>query len=272
MAEKKSFVLYLEYGEYFAELTDEEAGRVIKAVYAFESGEELPEMKGAAKIAFSAIRNQLVRDNERWEKQARNGKRGGRPKQETDEVEETGEEETQTKPNHNPIETQPKPNDNPTITQPKPKQNPTETQTKPNDNPKKAYMNHESCIMNNELWNNPPTVPPEGDGAELAQKEPKATGFEEFWQSYPHKVGKKAALSAWKRLKPNAGLRVKIMESLETQKSSQQWRKENGRYIPNPATWLNQGRWDDQLETGVWNTPEGGSHYEPDFSRWELPD
>ena len=24
--------------------------------------------------------------------------------------------------------------------------------------------------------------------------------------------------------------------------------KDNGQYIPNPATWLNQGRWEDELE------------------------
>lgn len=246
MAEKKSFVLYLEYAEYFAELTDEQAGKVIKAIYAFEQGQELPELSGASKIAFSAIRNQLMRDNERWEKQVRNGKRGGRPA-------------SQEEPSHNQEESQTKPSDNPT-----------ETQSKANQKPKKAYMNNELCIMSNELCNNPPIVPPEGDEAEPAQKEPKVTGFDEFWQSYPHKVGKKAALSAWKKLKPNAGLRAKIMESLETQKSSQQWRRENGRYIPNPSTWLNQGRWDDQLDQV--NTSKGGTSYEPDFSKWELPD
>ena len=244
MAEKKSFVLYLEYAEYFAELTDEQAGKVIKAIYAFEQGQELPELSGAAKIAFSAIRNQLVRDNERWEKKVECGKLGGRPKKSRE-----NQEETKTKPNDNQ----------------------SKTEAKPNDKQTKAYMNNELCIMSNELCNNPPVVPPEGDGAEPAPKEPKVTGFDEFWQSYPHKVGKKAALSAWKKLKPNAGLRVKIMESLETQKSSQQWRRENGRYIPNPATWLNQGRWDDQLDPPNTRT-EGGTSYEPDFSKWELPD
>lgn len=244
MAEKKSFVLYLEYAEYFGELTDEQAGKVIKAIYAFEQGQELPELSGAAKIAFSAIRNQLVRDNERWEKKVECGKLGGRPKKSRE-----NQEETKTKPNDNQ----------------------SKTEAKPNDKQTKAYMNHELCIMSNELCNNPPVVPPEGDGAEPAPKEPKVTGFDEFWQSYPHKVGKKAALSAWKKLKPNAGLRVKIMESLETQKSSQQWRRENGRYIPNPATWLNQGRWDDQLDPPNTRT-EGGTSYEPDFSKWELPD
>ena len=25
--------------------------------------------------------------------------------------------------------------------------------------------------------------------------------------------------------------------------------EENGRFIPNPATWLNQGRWEDEVQT-----------------------
>ena len=171
------------------------------------------------------------------------GNLGGRPKKSKE-----NQEETKTKPNDNQ----------------------SKTEAKPNDKQTKAYMNNELCIMSNELCNNPPVVPPEGDGAELAQKEPKVTGFEEFWQSYPHKVGKKAALSAWKKLKPNAGLRAKIMEYLETPNSSPHSRRESGRYIPNPSTWLNQGRWDDQLDQV--NTSKGGTSYEPDFSKWELPD
>jgi hypothetical protein len=63
---------------------------------------------------------------------------------------------------------------------------------------------------------------------------------------YPRKVGKKAARAAWKKLKPNAGLVDKILRAVEQQKGWQQWRQDEGRYIPNPATWLNQGRWDDQ--------------------------
>ena len=34
---------------------------------------------------------------------------------------------------------------------------------------------------------------------------------------------------------------------MEYQKGSRQWRENNGQFIPNPATWLNQGRWEDEL-------------------------
>ena len=39
----------------------------------------------------------------------------------------------------------------------------------------------------------------------------------------------------------------KIMTSIAASKESDQWQREAGRYIPNPSTWINQGRWDDEI-------------------------
>lgn len=69
--------------------------------------------------------------------------------------------------------------------------------------------------------------------------------FDVFWKHYPKKVGKQAALKAWKRMKP--GLQ-KCVDAIALQKQSDQWRKDGGQYIPNPATWINQGRWDDEVK------------------------
>jgi hypothetical protein len=30
--------------------------------------------------------------------------------------------------------------------------------------------------------------------------------------------------------------------------ASEQWRRDDGRFIPHPATWLNQRRWEDEAE------------------------
>jgi hypothetical protein len=73
--------------------------------------------------------------------------------------------------------------------------------------------------------------------------------FETFWGLYPKKVGKTAALSSWKKAK--RPLLPALIASLEKQIASEQWRREGGRFIPNPATWLNQGRWDDEVSTTV---------------------
>lgn len=72
--------------------------------------------------------------------------------------------------------------------------------------------------------------------------------FASFWSLYPKKVGKQAALKSWKRIKPDAELFERILSALEQAKRSEQWQRERGRFIPNPTTWLNQGRWDDELE------------------------
>ena len=72
------------------------------------------------------------------------------------------------------------------------------------------------------------------------------TRFAEFWASYPKKIGKASCLKVWKKLKPTTELHEHIMIALESQKRSDQWQREGGRFIPNPLTWLNQGRWDDE--------------------------
>ena len=82
--------------------------------------------------------------------------------------------------------------------------------------------------------------------------------FEEFWALYPKKVGKKAAENTWRRLKVDADFHARIVEAISKAKKSQQWLKESGKYIPNPATWLNQGRWDDEWEE-VNNNGIGGN-------------
>ena len=69
-------------------------------------------------------------------------------------------------------------------------------------------------------------------------------GFDRFWAAYPKKVGKQAAKKAFKSV--NEPLES-LLTAIERQKGSDQWSKNGGQYIPNPATWLNQGRWEDEL-------------------------
>ncbi len=73
-----------------------------------------------------------------------------------------------------------------------------------------------------------------------------ADGFEAFWGAYPRAVGKLAAKQEYYKRKPNAALHAKIMSALAAQSRSARWLEEAGRYIPNPSTWLHQGRWEDR--------------------------
>ena len=67
--------------------------------------------------------------------------------------------------------------------------------------------------------------------------------FDRFWAAYPKKVGKQAARKAFSRVKIPVET---LLTAIEQQKCSDQWSKG---YIPNPATWLNQGRWEDELQS-----------------------
>jgi uncharacterized protein YdaU (DUF1376 family) len=75
-------------------------------------------------------------------------------------------------------------------------------------------------------------------------------GFDRWWIAYPRKIGKAAAHRAWRKAKGKPPV-DKIIESVNQQKKTEQWQKDNGQFIPHPATWLNQGRWDDALTTEI---------------------
>ena len=71
--------------------------------------------------------------------------------------------------------------------------------------------------------------------------------FEVFWSRYPKQIGKKAARLAWDKAKDRPSI-TEIIESVCRAKLSTQWTKDGGQFIPHPATWINQGRWDDQQQ------------------------
>ena len=93
-------------------------------------------------------------------------------------------------------------------------------------------------------WGDPP-VPPATDGIGSASLQDQR--FDQFWDAYPRKVGKTDARKAWKKANITAEIFEKIMTSIAASKELDQWQREAGRYIPNPSTWINQGRWDDEL-------------------------
>lgn len=74
--------------------------------------------------------------------------------------------------------------------------------------------------------------------------------FKTFWSAYPKKAGKDAAKKAFAKRKFDEQAFEKVMAALNEQKASEQWVKDAGQFIPHPATWLNQGRFDDELMGG----------------------
>ena len=204
---KGSFVLYFDYRKHLDFLTDEECGRLFKALLDYGETKKQPELEGAALMAFSFIACQMDRDAEKYaetcRKRSESGKKGGRPKANASDgkaKKANGFSEKQSE-------------------------------------AKKADNDTDNDTDND---NNTPSIPQGGTDAQERR-------FAEFWAEYPKKVGKQAARTSWKRIKPDAKLHERIMQAVATAKKSEQWNREGGRFVPNPSTWLNQGRWDDEL-------------------------
>lgn len=75
---KDSFILFTEYRAELELLSDEEAGRLIKAIFAYESGEDTEELTGEARMLFSILRRRLDDNSERYEAECRARKEAGK--------------------------------------------------------------------------------------------------------------------------------------------------------------------------------------------------
>jgi len=94
---------------------------------------------------------------------------------------------------------------------------------------------------------------PNGGFTEPEQSEEKekerrqvADWFAMFWCEYPKKKSKDAALRAFERKVRDSAIFGAVMDGLRVAKLSHDWRKENGQFVPHPATWLNAGGWKDE--------------------------
>jgi len=71
--------------------------------------------------------------------------------------------------------------------------------------------------------------------------------FDIFWSEYPRKASKKRAFESWLKIRPDEDLAQTIIEAVTAHSQTDQWKRDGGQYIPHPATWLNQRRWEDEL-------------------------
>jgi hypothetical protein len=71
--------------------------------------------------------------------------------------------------------------------------------------------------------------------------------FEQFWSVYPKKSAKITAYKAFKNAKDKPDIE-RLVRIIKANKVSRKWK--DG-FIPNPATWLNGGCWDDELQTEI---------------------
>lgn len=89
---------------------------------------------------------------------------------------------------------------------------------------------------------------PETEVEKSRERDRLRASFEEFWAAYPKKQGKGAAEKAFAKVDVPIDV---LLTAVAIHAKSASWLKEDGRYIPMPATWINQRRWEDSMEIGV---------------------
>lgn len=82
-------------------------------------------------------------------------------------------------------------------------------------------------------------------------------GFYRFWAEYPKKRSKGDAFNAWRVTAPRRPELQVLLKALAVLKSSEDWTKEGGKFIPYPGTWLRAWGWDDVPEVEMADVVNG---------------
>lgn len=91
-------------------------------------------------------------------------------------------------------------------------------------------------------------LPPKGEEVEVkAAGRDHAKDFTEFWDAYPEnrKKNRYRSESAWSAARHHLPPQNELLGALAAFKSSFDWRREDGKYIPSPWVWLEERRWQD---------------------------
>jgi hypothetical protein len=91
------------------------------------------------------------------------------------------------------------------------------------------------------------------DGARrmnIPKSDPRiGASFDRFWNAYPV-IKRKAKPHAFNSFTSEMVDKIEdILEALRWQKTTLDWTKDNGQFIPHPATWLRRRQWEDQMPT-----------------------
>ena len=89
---------------------------------------------------------------------------------------------------------------------------------------------------------------PKGNVSRQKERERQSRDFARFWSAYPKKVAKIYCEKIFYKMKYSTEPVNEMIRAIENQRKWEMWQRENGKYIPNPSTWLSQQRWLDEGE------------------------
>lgn len=213
MAKKDGIYFYTDWIAPFEKLDRAELGELVLAMMKyFQYGEKPPKFEGLSAMAADFIFPQIDRSMD----YARLGQKGGIAKRENEERARDIPMKAET------IEI-----------------------TEPVAECEKAAAFEEKIVENTEGDSSK-----ELDVSEAFRKKCEEDRFYRFWREYPKKVGKEGAFKSFSKLSPDDALLRRMLDAIKKQKNSDQWKKEKGRYIPNPENWLEKRYWEGESDSG----------------------
>lgn len=209
-----SFNVYHSYLQALDPLNDAECGRLFKACLQYSMTGKAPELRGNERFIFPSWKSQIDRDREKHAAKCRRNAENISIRWNTTVYDRTN------------------------------------SYTKHTKGVKEKREGFPPCSPSSSLPDpliSTPYNPPSSEKREnTPPQSPQGAAFDAFWAEYPKKVGKVAAKKAFGRAIRAASLES-LLSAVRRQKCGSQWTRDGGQYIPNPATWLNQGRWEDEL-------------------------
>lgn len=206
------FKAYADFDALTVEITDAEKANLLLMAYRYATTGAEPVFVGNDRFYWAMMKAQIDRDQEAYDKKVSAGKAGGEAKA-----------DASTR-----------------------KQNTAEASTAKQTLADASTSEQNLAPFKNKNKIKTKEQEQDQDGETVTRANALDRRFGAFWAAYPNKTGKGAALKAFQRIKPDDTLLDTMIAKLELMCASPQWQTDNGRYIPNPATWLNQRRWEDE--------------------------
>ena len=215
MKEKESFILYNSFYEPIKALKNEQLGKLLRAIFNYTINGEITQ-DSEIMVAFMFIKNQIDRDAEKWETEKNKRSEAGKK----------GMASRWGKKNNSVIDSY---NNDKSVKN---------VITKITDN---VNVNVNDNVNDNVTTNN--------NIYDFIEEKYDNKIFEKFWNEYPKKISKGNAEKWFKKNKPTNDLVDLMIEKLKIYKETEQWKKDNGKYIPYPSSWLNAKGWEDEIQS-----------------------
>lgn len=231
------FVFFFDWADILSSLSGDDFKALMLATAAYAQGGDPPDdLPAAAQMAFRFIASSIERWHEKSDARAESGRRGGLAranKAEAGKVKQTEANDSADRQSEANASYYPNPNPDPDFHP--------DLYFHPHPHP------HPSCARADAQEEAAePRVREEAAEPQVRRDEsPKSEGFDLFWDAYPRKLKKSDARLAWSLLAPDEALTDRIVRTVLHLADSPDWQRESGRFVPLPAKWLTERRFED---------------------------